>query len=78
MNFDTLPENQPKLKDWRWRGYDHKLHIKHYTYDRDQMLHNMEIMRTDVPELLLSGEDAQKWDEVADEVSFEYTILNIK
>lgn len=78
LNFDNLPENQPKLKDWRWQGYDHKLHIKHYTYDHDMMLANMDIQRFDVPELLITGEELQKWDEVFENVSFEISILNVE
>ncbi|KAL7301016.1 hypothetical protein TKK_0006288 [Trichogramma kaykai] len=69
LNFDDYDELDVKLQDWRFTGgWIWKVHTKHYTYDRDQYLHNLDIMRTDVPEICASGNDIEVWDDVWAEV----------
>lgn len=69
LNYDNFDDHDPKLHDWRFTPYQFKVHIKHYTYDRDSLLCHMNVARTDVPELLMSGNDWEAWYKVIDEVS---------
>ncbi|NP_001161245.1 NADH dehydrogenase [ubiquinone] 1 alpha subcomplex subunit 10, mitochondrial [Nasonia vitripennis] len=68
LNYDDFEENDPKLQDWRFSPYQFKVHTKHFTYDRDKLLCYMEFARTDVPELLMSGNDWEAWYDVWEEV----------
>ncbi|XP_058805840.1 NADH dehydrogenase [ubiquinone] 1 alpha subcomplex subunit 10, mitochondrial [Phymastichus coffea] len=64
LNFDDIPDKELLLSDWRFEPFQYKIHIKHYTYDSDMYLMNMDIARTDVPEMILSPEDWKAFDNV--------------
>ena len=63
LKYDGYKDQDTKLKDWRFFQLIHKLHLKHFSYDRDQMLYNMDIdVPTDVPELLATGNEWEHWE----------------
>ncbi|KAJ8688405.1 hypothetical protein QAD02_024200 [Eretmocerus hayati] len=68
LQWDGFRDDDPKMQDWRFTGYDYKVRAKNFTYDQDMYLGLLDIMRTDVPELMAEGHEFRIWDEVWSEV----------
>lgn len=78
LEFEPTGRNDTRFADWQFDPqWDIQQKRFDYTMEKFGLLSTLDIARFDIPEIYLSGQDDEVWENVMDEVSFHETISKL-